>query len=112
MALKVAMKTDDAAAKKEQKKMRYIQKRRPIFKILEKIKLWPSRSGILHGIKTIVKEGNCMIMETHCHEVIKVRISKNSRAARWLRNKWAERACSGCRIPAWKIAKFANTLFK
>jgi len=112
MMLKVAVKTDDEAAKKEQKKLRYVQKHRPIFKILEKIKLWPSRSGVLHGIKTIEKDGNYMILETHCHEVIKVRISKNGRAARWLRNKWAERACARCRIPLWKISKYANTLFK
>lgn len=36
---KVAVKTDDEAVKKEQKKVRYVQKHRPIFKILEKIKL-------------------------------------------------------------------------
>lgn len=112
MALKVAVKADSEEAKKEKRKVRYVQKHRPIFKLVEKIKLWPSRSGILHGIRSITKDGNFMIIETHCNKVIKARISKNGRAARWLRNKWAERICKSCRIPSWKISKFANTLFK
>lgn len=112
MTLKFAVKTDSEAAKKEQKKVRYVQKHRPIYTIVDKIKLWPSRPGVLHGIKSLTKDGNFMVIETHCNLVIRSRISKNGRAARWLRNKWAERVCAGCRIPSWKISKFVNTLFK
>jgi len=32
---------------------RYYRKRVELFRLIDKIKLWPSRTGILHGIKTI-----------------------------------------------------------
>ena len=34
------------------------------------------------------------------------------RAARWLRNKWYAEACPKCRIPEWKLQKYASTHFK
>ena len=40
-----------------------------------------------------------------------VRDSKTSRAARWLRNKWYAEACPKCRIPEWKLQKYASTHF-
>ena len=42
----------------------------------------------------------------------KIRDSKNSRAARWLRNKWFSRTCEKCGIPEWKIKKYSATVFK
>jgi pyrrolysyl-tRNA synthetase-like protein len=40
------------------------------------------------------------------------RNSRNSRAARWLRNKWFSAACAECGVPAWKLAKYSSTEFK
>ena len=90
---------------------RYYRKRVDLFLLLHKIKLWPSRTGILHGIKTIKEEGTYAEMTTHCGEYIIARNSKNSRAARWIRNKWMRASCKKCRVPAWKLDKFSATAF-
>lgn len=92
-------------------KKRYYRKKTELFRLLEKMRLWPSRSGILHGIKTIEDRGECAIITTHCGESIILRDSKNSRAARWLRNKWAATPCPKCSIPEWKLEKYAKTFF-
>jgi hypothetical protein len=33
-------------------KRRFYRKRVDLFRLIEKIKIWPSRKGLLHGIKT------------------------------------------------------------
>lgn len=90
---------------------RYYRKRVDFFRLLSKMKLWPSRSGVLHGIKSIVKKGPYTEITTHCGHVFLTSTSKNSRAARWLRNKWAFRACPDCRVPDWKLEKYSKTFF-
>ncbi|GAB4256888.1 MAG: pyrrolysine--tRNA(Pyl) ligase small subunit [Thermincola ferriacetica] len=90
-------------------KKRYYRKNVEFFKLLEKIKLWPSRSGTLHGIKTITIRGNTAEIVTHCNERFIVRNSRNSRAARWLRNKWHLGICRACRVPEWKLEKYSAT---
>jgi pyrrolysyl-tRNA synthetase-like protein len=50
-------------------------------------------------------------LTTHCNKTFLVHNSKNSRAARWLRNKYAAGACKACRVPEWKLAKYSATLF-
>lgn len=91
-------------------KQKYYRKNIGFFKLVEKIKLWPSRTGILHGIKTISVFGNSAEITTHCGEKFTVWNSKNSRAARWLRNKWCFCACGKCKIPEWKIEKYTTTM--
>jgi len=91
---------------------RYYRKRVELFKLIDKIKLWPSRKGILHGIKTIEKLGEQAHITTHCDKTFIVNNSRNSRAARWLRNKWFGKACPICRIPDWKLEKYSATRFK
>lgn len=90
---------------------RYIYKNQGLFKLIEKIKLWPSRSGVLHGIKSIDQKGNMMTITTHCGESFTVYDSKNSRSARWLRNRWCTYACPKCKIPDWKMSKYSSTVF-
>ncbi|MDW7675400.1 MAG: pyrrolysine--tRNA(Pyl) ligase small subunit [Bacillota bacterium] len=90
---------------------RYYRKHVDFFRLLEKIKLWPSRTGVMHGIKVIEIKGNIAEITTHCNQTFMVTNSKNSRAARWLRNKWVGGACKNCRIPPWKIDKFSSTVF-
>jgi pyrrolysyl-tRNA synthetase-like protein len=38
--------------------------------------------------------------------------SRNSRAARWLRNKWFKGVCATCGIPDWKLEKYSLTQFR
>lgn len=102
-------------AKKIQKlqskdKKRYYRKNADFFKLVEKIKLWPSRTGTLHGIKSMVQRGNTAEIVTHCNETFIIHDSRNSRAARWLRNKWCIKVCPHCKIPEWKIEKYSTTV--
>lgn len=92
-------------------KKRYYRKQVDLFRLLNKLKLWPSRSGVLHGVKSINEKGDYAELITHCNKVIMVRNSKNSRVARWLRNKWFFETCKHCKIPAWKTEKFSQSIF-
>lgn len=91
--------------------MAFYQKRVNLFKLIGKIKLWPSRNGMLHGIRTMEVTGDRARITTHCNKTFDALDSKRSRAARWLRNKWSVQYCPQCAIPAWKIEKFAATQF-
>lgn len=91
---------------------RYYRKRVELFRLIEKIKLWPSRRGVLHGILSVEVLGDVARLTTHCHKIFLVRNSRNSRAARWLRNKWFNQACTECGVPPWKLAKYSATEFK
>lgn len=90
---------------------RYIYKNQGLFALINKIKLWPSRSGILHGVKTLEMKGNRIHVVTHCGEEFTVYDSKNSRSARWIRNRWCTYPCPACKIPDWKISKYSSTVF-
>ena len=96
----------------DNKKQVYYRKQVPLFRLIEKMKLWPSRRGILHGIKAFEIKGHYARLITYCNKRMVIRDSKNSRAARWLRNKWHFRACEECRIPEWKLKKYSATVFK
>jgi pyrrolysyl-tRNA synthetase-like protein len=93
-------------------KKRYYRKRVELFRLIDKIKIWPSRTGLLHGIRTIEKMGDIARITTHCNKTFMVNNSRNSRAARWLRNKWFAGACPHCRVPDWKLAKYSSTQFR
>lgn len=92
-------------------KRRFYRKRTELFLLLEKMKLWPSAKGVLHGIKEINYKGDYAIITTHCGQTFTVRDSRKSRAARWLRNKWAFKSCPKCKIPEWKLKKYSATMF-
>lgn len=92
-------------------KKRYYRKRVDFFKLLQKMKLWPSRKRVMHGIKDLKITGNKAIITTHCNETFTAYNSKNSRAHRVLRNKWGFTPCPTCRIPAWKLEKYSSTRF-
>ena len=91
---------------------RYYRKRVGLFKLIDKIKLWPSRKGILHGIKSVESMGLQAQITTHCGKTFMVNDSRNSRAARWLRNKWFGKICPVCKVPEWKLEKYSSTRFK
>lgn len=95
----------------EAKKVRYINKNKTLYDLVNKVKLWPSRSGILHGVKTVEYKGDSMVIRTHCNEEFIVWNSKNSRSARWLRNRWCKKPCPKCNIPEWKLKKYSETVF-
>ena len=90
---------------------RFYRKNVALFPLLEKIKLWPSRNGTLHGIRSIEMKGEYAEMMTHCGRHFMIHNSRNSRAARWLRNKWMRDTCEQCKIPGWKLEKYASTSF-
>ncbi|MHB8917766.1 MAG: pyrrolysine--tRNA(Pyl) ligase small subunit [Desulfocucumaceae bacterium] len=90
---------------------KYYRKRIDFFKLINKIKLWPSRKGTLHGIRSFTVIGDYAEIVTHCNQKFIVRNSKNCRAARWLRNKWSSEECKKCAIPQWKLEKFSVTFF-
>lgn len=92
-------------------KKRFLRKRADPFSIIARIKLWPSRKGILHGVRSVKRDGNVMTVITHCNHKTRVRCSKNGRVARWIRNKWYEKACKTCRVPEWKLRKYSQTSF-
>jgi pyrrolysyl-tRNA synthetase-like protein len=93
-------------------KKRFYNKKVDLFRIIFKIKLWPSRNGVLHGIKSINRlDTKHAVVTTHCNEEFMVRNSRNCRAVRWLRNKWFVQTCSACNIPDWKLSKFYATRF-
>ena len=97
---------------KKAAKTRYYRKRVELFRLIDKIKLWPSRTGFLHGIQTVEKMGDTARITTHCNKTFTVNNSRNSRAARWLRNKWFAGTCPDCRVPDWKVAKYSATQFR
>lgn len=99
------VKKDGASIKK------IINKNQSLFDTLQKIKLWTSRTGVLHGIQTIKINGDLARVTTHCGETFTIRNSKNSRVARWIRNRWLVEACPGCRVPEWKLEKYSSTKF-
>ena len=90
---------------------RYYRKHVDFFDLLNKIKLWPSRNGTLHGVKKIVFKGNYAEITTHCNEKFIIKKSKKSRSARWLRNKWYRNKCKKCKIPDWKLEKYSKSCF-
>lgn len=92
-------------------KEKYIRKQVDFFRLVQKIKLWPSRNGILHGIKSVELKGAKAVITTHCQCTFAIRHSKRGRAARWLRNKWFFAKCQACRIPDWKLEKYSKTFF-
>jgi pyrrolysyl-tRNA synthetase-like protein len=90
---------------------KYYRKQVDLFRMVKKMNLWPSRTGILHGVKSVVEKGDFAEIITHCNRIFTVKNSRNSRAARWLRNKWYRAPCPGCRIPKWKLEKYSHTYF-
>lgn len=92
-------------------KKRVVRRHLAPFDVIDQVKLWPSKTGILHGVRSVKLRGATMELQTHCGQTIRVRNSRNSRVARHLRNKVYAGACPRCRIPAWKLDKFGRTSF-
>lgn len=90
---------------------RYVFKNQTLYALIAKVKLWPSRSGVLHGVKSVNQRGKRIDIVTHCGETFTVWDSRNSRSARWLRNRWFKKACPRCKVPDWKLEKYSTTVF-
>lgn len=102
----------DKVVKKDKETVKkVIRKNQDLFTTLEKIKLYTSRTGVLHGIKTISVKGDTARIVTHCGQTIAIRNSKHCRVARWLRNRWLTEPCPKCKIPEWKLEKYSTTRF-
>ncbi|MCL2528987.1 MAG: pyrrolysine--tRNA(Pyl) ligase small subunit [Coriobacteriia bacterium] len=85
---------------------KYREKNAGLLKTVLKIKLWRSRTGILHGIKEVESSGEWLLLSTHCGINFKVRNSKNGRGLRQLKNKSFNKPCKKCAVPGWKLEKF------
>ncbi|MDR2492651.1 MAG: hypothetical protein LBD25_04240 [Coriobacteriales bacterium] len=90
---------------------RYIYKNQSLYSLIDRVKLWPGRTGTLHGIKSVTRSEGRIDITTHCGEAFVVWDSRSSRAARWLRNRWFKKPCPACKIPAWKLEKYHSTVF-
>jgi pyrrolysyl-tRNA synthetase-like protein len=95
----------------EKDRKRYYRKRVELFRLLDKVKLWPSRKGVLHGIKSIEILGDQARITTHCNKTFVSNNSRKGRAARSLRNRWFRSVCPVCGVPDWKMAKYVSTRF-
>lgn len=93
-------------------KQRTYRKNQFLFALIGKMKLWPSRKGILHGIRTMEIAGDHAVITTHCGKTFTVRDSRTSRASRWLRNKICAEPCPVCAVPEWKLKKYQGTVFR
>ncbi len=91
-------------------KKRYYRKNVDFFNLVDKIKLWPSRGGTLHGIRAMNRRGDTAEILTHCNKRFVINNSKHSRAARWIRNKWFFEVCPNCKVPEWKLQKYSSTV--
>ncbi len=110
--MEVIMSEDQDKIKKEKETVkRYVYKNQSLYSLINKIKLWPSRAGVLHGLKSVEQKGDRLEITTHCGEEFVVYNSKNSRSARWLRNRWCTYPCPKCKIPEWKMSKYSSTVF-
>jgi pyrrolysyl-tRNA synthetase-like protein len=87
-----------------------IFKRPYLFDLVNKVKLWPSRRGVLHGVRQVEDLGALIRITTHCGMVMIVKSSRRSRGARWLRNRWMKAACSVCAVPDWKTERFRKSV--
>jgi len=92
-------------------KKRTVRRHAAPYGVIEKVKLWPSKTGLLHGVRSVKLRGGFVELQTHCGHDIRMRNSRNSRVARHLRNKIYDEPCPRCRIPSWKLEKFESTSF-
>ena len=87
--------------------MRLPREKRPeLYTMMDKAMLFVTKNGKLHGIKSLGRKGAFILLYTHCDQEFKIRDSRNSKTARWLRNGYVHRSCKSCDIPRWKVAKF------
>ncbi len=101
-----------SGATRPSKKTRTYRKNQLLFLLINKMRLWPSRQGILHGLKEVTINNNMATVTTHCGHTFTVHNSRTSRANRWLRNKIVVKPCKKCAIPDWKMEKYKGTSFK
>ncbi len=106
------MSEEQQAPTRPAKKKRTYRKNQSLFALISKMKLWPSRQGYLHGIRTIEMGPLTAVITTHCGHTFTVYNSRKSRASRWLRNKSIIAPCKACVVPEWKLEKYQGTMFK
>lgn len=81
-------------------------RRSRLYSLVDKVKLWPSRTGVLHGVRAVRLEGDWLTVETHCGEEFRVRNSSSGRGKRHIKHGHYRSVCKRCGIPDWKIEKF------
>ena len=95
-----------------EEKKRYYRKNVELFLLLDKIKLWPSRNGILHGIRSVERNGEYAEITTHCGKTFRVYNSRNSRAGKVAAQQMGQQAVARTAgFPEWKLEKYSTTFF-
>src|SRR5665648_848899 len=76
-----------AVSKPALKKQRYLRRQKDPFTIVQQIKLWPSKNGILHGVRSVKLKSGRIVCKRHSCRTLDQSKSKNIRFARHLRNE-------------------------
>ena len=88
---------------------RLSSRRQHLLPLVEKVKLWPSRTGRLHGVRSLRTEGDWIFIETHCGEAFRVHNSTSGRGKRQIKHGYYHTVCKKCGIPDWKLDKFKKS---
>jgi pyrrolysyl-tRNA synthetase-like protein len=86
--------------------MSITERKKSVSILVNELGFFVSRSGRLHKMSSITGYGDYLKLYTECGQCIIVRDSCQSRAARWLRNKWMKKPCRGCKIKAGDLSRF------
>ena len=86
--------------------MSILEKKRSVSSLVNELGFFISRSGRLHKVSSMVEQGDYLKLSMKCGQCIIVRDSRQSRATRWLKNKWMKKPCRGCKIQSGDLSRF------
>ncbi|MCP8307830.1 MAG: hypothetical protein H3Z52_01050 [archaeon] len=86
--------------------MSILEKKRSVSSLVNELGFFVSRSGRLHKVSSIVEHGDYVKLLMKCGQCIIVRDSRQSRATRWLKNKWMRKPCRSCKIKSGDLSRF------
>jgi pyrrolysyl-tRNA synthetase-like protein len=86
--------------------MSILEKKRSVSSLVDELGFFISRTGRLHKVSSMVEQGYYVRLSMKCGQCTIVRNSRQSRATRWLRNKWMRKPCRGCKIKSGDISRF------
>jgi len=86
--------------------MSILEKKRSVSSLVGELGFFVSRSGSLHKVSSMAEQGDYLEISMKCGQCIIVRDSRQSRATRWLKNKWMRKPCRGCKIKSGDLSRF------
>lgn len=82
------------------------KRKKSVSTLVNELGFFVSRSGRLHKTSSITRHGDYLKLSMKCGQCIIIRDSRQSRATRWLRNKWMKKPCRGCKIKTEDLSRF------